>query len=47
MRLSFVELAVVALVVLALFGGTLIPKITKQVKKSKDALNEGIEEIRG
>ena len=46
MRLSPVEIGLVALVILALFGGTLIPKITKRVKDSKYALNEGLNEIK-
>ncbi len=46
MRLSPVEIGLVALVILALFGGTLIPKITKRVKDSKNALNEGLNEIK-
>ena len=46
MRLSPVEIGLVALVILALFGGTLIPKITKRVKDSKSALNEGLNEIK-
>ena len=46
MRLSPVEIGLVALVILALFGGTLIPKITKSVKDSKNALNEGLNEIK-
>ena len=44
---SPLEFGLVAIVILALFGGTLIPKITKRIKKSKDALTEGIDEIKG
>ena len=47
MRLSPIELGLVIVVILALFGGTLIPKITKRIKKSKDALTEGVNEIKG
>ena len=47
MRWSPVEIAVVIIAILALFGGTIIPKITKRVKDSKKALDDGISEIKG
>lgn len=47
MRLSPVELGLAVVVALALFGGTLIPMITKRIKKSKDALKDGYNEIKG
>ncbi len=41
------EIAVVLVVLFALFGGTIIPKLTKRIKETKKAAKEGLEEIKG
>ena len=46
MRLSPTELLVVVVIALALFGGTLLPKIFKQMKDSKKALKEGLDDLK-
>lgn len=46
MRLSPIELGLIVLVFLALFGGALFPKITKRVKDSKKAFTDGVNEIK-
>ena len=46
MKFSPTELIIVAIVALALFGGTLLPKIFKQMKESKKALKEGLDELK-
>ena len=46
MRMGPTELLIIAVVILALAGGTLIPKIFKQLKESKKAFKEGLDELK-
>ena len=46
MRISPMELGIVIVVVVGLFGGAIIPKVTKQLKKSKEAFKASVVELK-
>ncbi len=47
MRFGLSEILIIAIVILVLFGGKLIPKLGEKVRESRDALKEEVERTKG